>query len=446
MPTFQPLIDAAPSGGIVTVPAGTYDQVTIRKPLTLKAGGPVVIKAPGSRTAGGLKGIDIQSSNVTIDGLGPNGEQWFDITAPGQDGIEANGVHTITIRGVYAHDCGESGIQFNGCDRLLVERNVCDRNGYMSWYSGVSLYQCRFLSGAGVLVSGEFRVIVRDNICRDNLTVTNAHTDGNGIIIDDFERTQDSPWKGDGTGYKGLTLVENNLCLRNGGKGIQVYMSAGVTLRRNTVFKDNRDTKNTGTYRGGLNVQACSSITVEGNVCEAERGSGVLANNTAIGAMSKGVVWRNNLTWDGVAGRASVNVQEGGTSPTAANGNLLGVDPQLGSDFIPRNPAAANMGWRPAAVAEPEPEPEPQPEPEPTTDMEAELAALKAQVAAMAAEYGPRILALEEKAATTDAGMADLNTRLTAVEGSVVPDLSGVQEELARLDDRLDGISGAAGD
>jgi hypothetical protein len=96
-----------------------------------------------------------------------------------------------------------------------------------------------------------------------------------------------------------------------------------------------------------------------------------------------------------------------------------------------------------AATEEPE---------EPSEDMEeitAALAALTARVAVIEgvpADYGPRIILLQEQMATVQAAQADLNARMTALEGAGSPDLSGVQEELARLDARLDAISGAAGD
>ena len=92
---------------------------------------------------------------------------------------------------------------------------------------------------------------MRNNVSHDNLTKTGNHTDGNGIIIDDFQSTQTSGFQN----YTFPTLVDGNVVYNNGGKGIAVHWSDNVTIRNNTAYHNNTDNKNTGTWRGELSNQ-----------------------------------------------------------------------------------------------------------------------------------------------------------------------------------------------
>lgn len=419
--SIQSQINAAASGATVVIAPGEYREgVLINKPLTLKAGGAVRIRSPR-----GMAGIRIAANHVTIDGL-VDGVPSLDIVAVQDDGIEGNNVHHAVVRGVVAHGCGESGIQFNWSEWITVEDCVCYDNAHLSWYSGISVYQCRELSDDG---SG-FRTIIRRNVCYENVTDAGvgAHTDGNGIIIDDNRHTQ-----GDlRLPYPHATLVENNLCYRNGSKGIAIAWSDNVTVRNNTVAFNNRDRGNTATWRGDLSDQSGVGCVFEDNIAVCDPATH--ARSTALGEYGldgRGTnVWRRNMAWP--AARATYVEWNGNRQP--ASGYVV-ADPQLDANWIPANPAAASMGWRPVT-----------PPVTPPADPLAALAARVAVLEGVPADYGPRIIELTEKVATLEAGQADLNARLAALEGAAAPDLSGVQEELARLDARLDAISGAAGD
>jgi hypothetical protein len=65
-----------------------------------------------------------------------------------------------------------------------------------------------------------FHIVISDNVSNDNMetsAVSYPHTDGNGIIIDDWLDTQDQfpqPYP-----YQGL--IQANLIYDNGGRGIQ---------------------------------------------------------------------------------------------------------------------------------------------------------------------------------------------------------------------------------
>ena len=317
------------AGDEIVVRPGTYvEQIWMWKggsaagQLTLRAEEPgsVSIRPP----EGGYSTLSVRASYITVEG--------FDIVGGDGHGIDVEGAaHTRIIDNV-VHDSGGSGIQFNYSEFILIEGNVVYGNaGTNGWHtSGISVYQNRNITGD--TETPGFRTIIRNNISYDNVTgpsVAGDHTDGNGIIIDDFQSTQTAGFPN----YTFPTLVENNLAYGNGGKGIQVTWSDFVTVRNNTVAYNNVDSLNSGTWRGELSNQQSSNNTWEGNIAVTD--PSVNANNTAIGNYSYGgyvnenVVWTNNLTFNGAFGGHSLKLDGGNNAPLAADGNLLGVDPQF---------------------------------------------------------------------------------------------------------------------
>jgi hypothetical protein len=331
-------------GDTVVVKPGTYnEQVTINQggtsgnyvTLMSESDGQALIRTPSS----GWNGISINADYVTVKG--------FDIRSNGGgDGIEGNNVHHINILDNIVHDNGESGIQFNWSEFLVVDGNVTYGNASDGWFSGISIYQNRNISGDRS--TGGYRTEVTNNISYDNVTYGGAHTDGNGIIIDDFQSTQTSGYPN----YTFPTLVSNNLTYNNGGKGIQVTWSDHVTVSNNTSWHNNLDNANSGTWRGELSNAQSSNNTWINNIAVAD--PSVNSNNTAIdnnsygGYTNSNVVWNGNLTYNGRAGQASYKT-DGGNGAPGANLNLLGVDPQFvnagAGDFrLAANSPAINAG------------------------------------------------------------------------------------------------------
>jgi parallel beta-helix repeat protein len=382
--TIQAAVNAAAPGSVVTIPAGTYNEgVIIGKPLTLRAAGLVNIRAPE-----GMAGIRIGANDVTVEGP-------FDIVAPRDDGIEGNDVMRATVRGVTCHDCGESGIQFNWSEWITIERCIVYKNARLSWYSGISVYQCRNLSGDKTTPGP--RTIIRGNICHDNWTFAGAATDGNGIIVDDNNSTQDSAFPA----WRFPTLVENNLCYRNGGKGIAVAWSDFTTVRRNTCVGNNGDPRNDATWRGDISVQSSRDCIVEDNIAVVDPTTH--PSSTALGAYggeNARNVWRGNFAFGGPL----VKREPTANNPIPATANRLGVDPQLVM-YVPNNPAAAAAGWRPANAGAVPPK-------EPTVMA---IAALLAALDATMKNVETRLAALEGRAGGDPAALA----RIAAVEDKI---------------------------
>ncbi|MBY5337223.1 RTX toxin [Rhizobium leguminosarum] len=311
-------------GDEVVVRAGVYNEsVNMYKDgsaagnITLRSevpGGAVIHSA-----SGGANGINITANYVAVEG--------FEVYGSDSHGIVGDGVHHVRIANNVSHDNGASGVAFAGSDFITIEGNETYKNASSGWFSGISLYQNRNITGAPD--DGSFRNIIRNNISHDNVTKTGAHTDGNGIIIDDFQSTQTSGHPN----YTFKTLVDNNLVYENGSKGIQVTWSDSVTVKNNTAYHNNQDLLNDGTWRGELSNAQSSNNTWVNNVAVAD--PSVNKNNTAVDNTSYGgytnanVVWANNNTYNGTAGQASVKTDGGNAMPSTANGNKLGIDPHF---------------------------------------------------------------------------------------------------------------------
>lgn len=306
------------AGDEVVVRSGTYNEsLTIQK--SGSASGYITIR---SEVEGGAKivasgsnnGINIAGNYIIVKG--------FDVKGAGSHGIMANNVHHTQVLNNTVHDAAASGIQYNYSDFITIDGNTTYNNASSGWFSGISIYENRNIAGD---TSASVRTFVRNNVSYDNVTKSGGHSDGNGIIIDDFNSTQNSSY----SPYKGGTLVEGNLVYSNGGKGVAVHWSDNVTVRNNTSWHNNVDNQNSGTWRGEFSNQDSSNTTWVNNIAVADPTRN--SNNTAIGDYgdNNNVKWFNNLTYNGTAGKASINTDGGNTGPTAANGNLLGVDPKF---------------------------------------------------------------------------------------------------------------------
>ncbi len=300
-------------GDAVNVGPGTYvEQVAITQSgsadryITLRSAeqGAAAIRPPPDT----YSTVTIRGNYIAVEG--------FDIIGGAGHAVDGEQVHHSVVRHCITHDSGGSGISFYLSEFQLIEGNIAYRNAATNGYhtSGISVASNIDLTGD--TTTKGFRTIVRNNISHDNieLDVPGDHTDGNGIIID---------WlRNDGTGHRPYihpTLVENNLVYRNGGKGIQVFMSDNVTVRGNTAFHNNRDQKNSGTERGEITIaESAANAVVENNIAVAD--PQVNPNNTAYSLANASVSARQNLGYGG-----SVALWNG----AEFTGGLDGVDPQF---------------------------------------------------------------------------------------------------------------------
>ena len=154
---------------------------------------------------------------------------------------------------------GGGGINFNHSDIVVASSNVCAFNAALNpdQHSGISSFQPIVRTEEkplyGVVFKDNFSYFNRNRVPNSNGDIT----DGNGIIVDDHRYTQPneliadvlsgsaSPQDSSGDPqidvdamgnllpYERPTLVEDNLCVVNGGRGIHVFLSDNVDVVEN---------------------------------------------------------------------------------------------------------------------------------------------------------------------------------------------------------------------
>jgi parallel beta-helix repeat protein len=363
MKTITHAASGAGAGDCVIVMPGTY-----REQVVLSHGGSadsatgyltVVSKAPH-----GAKIVPPDSKTYSTFVLGPGANyvvvQGFDIKG-GTKGAEAGGGHALDASyGTHhdkfldnvVHDSGGSGISVAYGDFYTIAGNVAYSNAATNKFqaSGISVYQARAISD----LSRGFHIVVSENISFRNqeydIVGATEHTDGNGIIIDDFHNSQNASKAGN---YPYETLVQNNLVFGNGGKGIQVLLSDNVTVRNNTAYSNNKDILNASRWRGELNNQQASNNKWGNNIAVSD--PAINPNNTAIGDVAccgyvaSGTLWKNNMTFNGTVGAPSVLVDGENSSVLLSEGNKLGIDPRFIKPSI--DPAEADFHLQPDSPA-----------------------------------------------------------------------------------------------
>lgn len=314
------------AGDTVIVRSGTYNE-QVRISASGNANGYITVK---SEVPGGAKivtsstyGVHIQGDYVKLDG--------FDISGAKSSGVTAHKVDHVKITNNIVHGNGDHGISASLSDYITIDGNTTYGNAKNGFYSGISVYHPVAVANDG---SGSaYRIIVSNNVSYDNVTKSGPHTDGNGIILDDFRTTKDASLPA----YTNKTLVENNLVYENGGKGIQVAWSDYVTVRNNTAWHNNQDNQNSGTWRGELSNMNSSHNTWVNNIAVADlntnKSNRAVDNTSYTGYSNSDNVWKNNLTYSGVSGDESVRKNGGNSGLSESNGNLLGVDPKLTNPY-----------------------------------------------------------------------------------------------------------------
>lgn len=331
--TVQFAVNEALPGDILLVEDGVYQgpvvmtrSGTVDAYVTLKAVNTWGAKIAVANGLGAEDGIKVVANYVTIDGF-----ELYD-TAPGAghlgNGITVYKNHHVNIRNNKIYDFGGSGIQATHFDHVLIENNVVYNNAKYNpnQPSGISLYQAIAVDDAP-----GYHAIVRNNRSYGNINLVplnaNGTRDGNGILIDDFRNSAgENP--GD-VAFIHRTLVENNLCYDNGGKGIQVFKSDHVDVFNNTAYHNNHDEQNEGTWRAELSLAFGDDTIWRNNIGVAKLGAGILAWNRAILIARSGeTVWENNITFNGTPGELSVLADDAvETEAYLIANNQMGVNP-----------------------------------------------------------------------------------------------------------------------
>ena len=223
----------------------------------------------------------------------------------------------ITIRNCVVTNAASSGIQVNMTDNAIIENNIVYRNALKengNNGSGISVYHPIMCPENLSADDNDWGIVIRNNYvwqnnCLNNCPGFDFPTDGNGIIIDDYQWTQD----GKKYPYTKKTLVENNVVFDNGGRGIHVFISNDTTIRNNTVYQNGWTVMKFNAYGNGINLEQGFRNEVYNNVVFTLNS----ITSTALNDKCTDTKYANNV----VVG--TVNINNSGSFPAGSNGTIL---------------------------------------------------------------------------------------------------------------------------
>lgn len=187
--------------------------------------------------------------------------------------------HHVTIRGCRVHDFPGGGISSIQADYTTIENNLVYNNAWYMVYGG---------SGISILTPiNSDKLTIYKNIVRNNRCFTNKTTipwiaekrlsDGNGIILDVNQYPYGSS-KGLGDPYMGRTLVENNLCVNNGGSGIHAFRADHVDIINNTAYQN----ATVMTDYANIYANDCADVNIVNNIMYAADGKKCNSTNKLV--------------------------------------------------------------------------------------------------------------------------------------------------------------------
>jgi len=232
---FQPLVDAAEPGAVLTPAAGTYaGPVVIDKPLTIDGGGQVTIDGGGKGTV-----VLLHTNGATLRGLHltNSGSSHNDVDS----GVQVRGNFNV-IKDNTIDDC------LFGIDLQQSEDNIVRRNRISS--KPVELG----LRGDAIRLWYSFRNKVTDNIIRDSRDTVVWYSRDNTIARNDARGGRYSLH----FMYSQTNVVEDNRYEGNS-VGIFLMYSDGVIVRNNLIANA------AGTTGVGIGFKETSDVTIEGN-------------------------------------------------------------------------------------------------------------------------------------------------------------------------------------
>ncbi len=363
--TIQKAADLTVAGDTVFMMNGTYASTSGTVLNITRSGtatGYVTFKAPKGHspkiTASGnvwnavsingsyivLEGIELEgnNANLTYDGAlaayqaqvaggSPSATYNTNAISIGGPGTESKRPHHVTIRNCRVHDFPGGGISSIQADYTTIENNLVYNNAWYMVYGG---------SGISILtpVNSDKRTIYK-NIVRNNRCFTNKTTipwisqkklsDGNGIIIDVNQHgyaNQSGTSATPDEAYTGRTLVENNLCVNNGGSGIHAFKADHVDIINNTAYQN----ATVMTDYANIYANDCADVNIVNNIIYAADGKKCNSNTKLV-----------NVVYD-------YTIYFNGTVAVKGPNDLV-ADPQFVNPTT--DPATANFTLRPTSPA-----------------------------------------------------------------------------------------------
>lgn len=345
--TIQAGINAAESGDIVQVAAGTYtEKISPKSNITLRGTGStevihgLTLRAPGGSIIDGENtgGDLVQQGSITNFTM-----ENFELKDSAGAMISIPLSSRITLRNMLLHNCIRSGIILREGDLHLIE-NIhiyeCAKQQSGAAGNAITILRATDRSGSPPASWDGFRTIVRRCYTHDNVPTAGPVTDGGGLAWDGAADNQ--------VDYTGPWLFEGNVVVDNGGSGIRIIWAKDGTVRQNTCVSNCDDPRRTSTFGAGIQMYRSRALIFQSNVVYEDNPElqthAFQDSSAAIVFGENGPSTHTNNIYRGpgsnhVRRTAQFNGNPG-TVPTAEGGNLIGTDPRFVS-FSGRNLALA---------------------------------------------------------------------------------------------------------
>ena len=329
-------VNALPSEStLVIYPAASGEYVvTVEMAITGKHD-ITICGAPGTypkikQTSNAWRIFTVANSlNITIEGL--EIYSIYDANHDQVSGVQAiEGAHHVYIWDMYVHDvpaCGICSARSAGHNDFRYNR-IWKTAGYSRYnQSGISLFNNRNGGGPNDNNGNGYSDYLIGNMVWASQKVSGRTTDGNCIIMDNNNGVPKVP------AYTGRTLIANNLCVANGGRGIHMLASDNIHVVNNTLYHDLRGAAARGggldQHQGEISVYSSSNLRI--------------INNLSV-AIPYGNVYDTGSTGTNVI--LDHNVFSGPTSRNPLPGGFISVaDPLLVNPL--HDPSAPTANFRP---------------------------------------------------------------------------------------------------
>lgn len=215
-------------------------------------------------------------------------------------------------------------------------------------YSGISInqpMQSDSAAGTHIYVAGNFSFGNMDPAGCDS----GGDTDGEGIIFDTF----DNQLGGSSSPYAAIAVAYNNMLLGNGGRGMSIVDNnkaayATIYVKNNTIWGNNLDTKQTGTWNGELYLQEDSGIIASGNLIATVQTAGANQPYSMVVGQSDGT---NQVSGNFAYANNGSSPLSASNTGFAYGSNTLGVNPDFANALAPSAPNCGSATSVPNCMA-----------------------------------------------------------------------------------------------
>jgi parallel beta-helix repeat protein len=309
------------TGGTTNAPAG---YIVYRSSTPQGA----VLKAAGQL----YDVLDVYGNYMIMDGFTIDGSDFGLSSSPVTMGscMVGWGHHFQALNNV-VHDCGGEGVAALYKDWYWFIGNTSYNNAHFNGYqmSGISIYEPRAVqfTPSAADSNATYHIIIEENTSHDNAEtfVQGSHTDGNCIILDDFQNTQSGM-----APYPYNSLVQGNIAYNCGARGIHLFFTNNVVVTGNTVYNNNLDLAIDGTYRGELsNAFGSNNSWINNQASTTSVPSNIRQFNTAVldgytSPPTTNVIWQNNANIDTRTGGLSYQMVSPSRAAAFPMNNPLG--------------------------------------------------------------------------------------------------------------------------